>query len=398
MSKLDSKAAWLWRCFQALALTGLIGWGQAMAQNDAYSIRVAVADRSDQEQQSAYVVGMRSVLLANSGDKTLLNRDDVRAGLRAADTYVELFRYDTPDAGTVISRNTPLTDAVRQSGEATQLMFIQFNPQLINELIRSKTAEKNEEPEPEESLDPFANARSSLLWLIVEDGGEQTLVGAAAGRNVMDRAREIAGAAGMVLSFPAGDSKDVQAVSMDDIKTGNAERISAAAARYAQPLVLAAHLTRTRTGSWEGTWVKTAAGQIQNEAFSSRNLDDALQQGIAWLSPQAAAGNLSRDSFSSGVVNNSSSAEGLLWVSPLRTTDSYAEVMRFLTSIDGVVSAYPKEVLTGGMVFAVVPRNALSAVTSAASANAWLQQSSMPSSAGASQFAQGISVSFEYLR
>ena len=154
------------------------------AQSDAYSIQVAVVDRSTEEQQNAYQIGMRSVLLANSGDKTLLNRDDVRAGLRLADTYVESFRYDSPAPGTVISRNTPLTDAVRSSGQATQLMTIQFNRELIQELIRPTTTAV-EEPEAETDFDPFSNVSSALMWVIIEDGGKQILVSGASAQNAV---------------------------------------------------------------------------------------------------------------------------------------------------------------------------------------------------------------------
>ncbi len=58
----------------------------SLAQTDAYSVEVAVADRGAGEQQAAYAAALRRVLLNNSGDKTLLNRDEVRAGLRQAQT------------------------------------------------------------------------------------------------------------------------------------------------------------------------------------------------------------------------------------------------------------------------------------------------------------------------
>lgn len=405
MSKL-SKAD-IWRsvvCAVSLLVMSMVSVSHAWAQADAYSIQVAVVDRSPEEQQNAYLIGMRSVLLANSGDKTLLNRDDVRAGLRSADTYVESFRYDSPAPGTVISRDTPLTDSVRSTGKATQLMLIQFNRELIQQLIRpgaAATASKN--PDAEEPIDPFSNVTSALMWLIIEDGDTQILVSGAAGQNVMARAREIAGGFGASLSFPAGDDNDKLAVSIEDIKTSNINAIAGASSRYAQPLTLAAHLTRTLTGTWQGVWLKTAAGKQENQAISSGSLDEALQQGIAWLRPQAQSiGSTSSGSaqsgFQSGQRSNLSSAEGLVWVSPLRNTKSYAEVMQLLTSIDGVSAAYPKEVLGGGMVFAILPRSALPRVSSAISTRDWLRQAATPSSANDSRFAGGISASYEYLR
>lgn len=393
--------------FVVLFIALAVNAGLAQAQMDAYSIQVAVSDRSDTELQNANLIGMRTVLLANSGDKTLLNRDDVRAGLDQADTYVTSFRYDAPAPGTVIPAGTPVTDSVRSTGKATQLIFIQFNRELINKLIRPTSDDESEpesgtelEPgaESEEAIDPFSNVSSALMWLIVEDGTNQMLIGAANGQNVMERAREIAGGFGLSLSFPAGDDTDVQAVNIDDIKTAALDKVSNAAARYAQRVTLAAHLSRTRTGNWEGVWLKVAAGQQQNQAFVSRTLDEALQNGIAWLKSQSVEPVTVQDNFQSNLTANSSSAEGLVWVSPLRTTQNYAQVMSFLTAIDGVSVAYPKEVLDGGVVFAIVPRSAVPTISSAASSYDWIQQAATPSSANESQYAGSISAAFEYLR
>ncbi len=58
--------------------------------------------REVEEQQQAYQVAFRRVLLNNSGDKTLLNRDDIRDGLKRAEQYVSGFSYRTPPPGTVI--------------------------------------------------------------------------------------------------------------------------------------------------------------------------------------------------------------------------------------------------------------------------------------------------------
>lgn len=375
-------------------LTLALNVGVVQAQMDAYSVRVAATDRSEKEQQDAFQVGMRSVLLANSGDKTLLNRDDVRAGLQQAGSYVGSFRYESPAPGTVIPRSTPVTDTVRTTGKATQIMMIQFNRSLINELIRPSSANQSDAA-PVEGADPFMGVSSALMWLIVEDGGRQTLISGASGQNVMERAREIAGGSGLSLSFPAGDNSDLQAVSIEDIKTAAVDKVTAAAARYAQPLTMAAHITRTRTGSWESVWLKVAAGQQQNLASTNGSLDEALQKGIAWLNSSANA------SLSGGQANrqsNTSSPEGLVWFSPLRTTQSYAQVVSFLSSVPGVSVAYPKEVLSGGMVFAIMPRSALPEVTRAASTRNWLRQSAMPSAANESRFAAGVSAAFEYLR
>jgi len=105
----------------------LFGANLAYAQADAYSVEVAVSDRSVSEQNDAYVVAFRRVLLNNSGDKTLLNRNEIRSGLNSAEEYVSGFTYRTPPPGTVISTETPITSRVRTTGEARQLMMVTFD-------------------------------------------------------------------------------------------------------------------------------------------------------------------------------------------------------------------------------------------------------------------------------
>lgn len=361
----------------------------AQAQLDAYSIQVAVADRSASEQQNAYLIGMRSVLLSNSGDKTLLNRTEVRTGLQQAESYVQAFSYSVPEPGTVIPRSTPLTDVVRKSGKATQLMLIQFDPNRITQLINSKQGDDENQGE-EAPLNPFANVRMALSWLIIQDGNEPVLVGASKAQNIMERAREIAGGSGVALSFPAADEADQRSLLPDDIATGNIARINAASQRYASNLTLLAYLTRNRVGRWEGQWVKVSGQQKDTTSFTSKSLDEALQQGIAWLTQQSSA--------TSGSLIPLTTTEALLWVSPISSTKSYSRVIEFLNSVDSVDSVYPKEILPGGIVFAVVPRNALSTVAAAASSTGWLQRSTLPVSANQSRYANSIALTFENLR
>jgi len=275
----------------------------AQAQLDAYSIQVAVADRSASEQQDAYLIGMRSVLLANSGDKTLLNRTEVRMGLQQAESYVQAFSYSVPEPGTVIPRGTPLTDVVRKTGKATQLMLIQYDPNRIIQLINSKQG-IDENQIDETQINPFANISSALSWLLIQDGEEPILV------------------------------------------------------RYASNLTLAGYLSRNRVGRWDGQWVKVSGQQKDTTSIVSKSLDEALQQGIAWLTQQFSAAPSSQIPLTT--------TEALLWVSPISSTTSYSRVIEFFNSIDAVDSVYPKEILPGGIVFAVVPRNALSSVAAAA--------------------------------
>jgi len=290
----------------------------AQTQLDAYSAEVAVADRSAEEKEEAYQVAMRRILLSNSGDKTLLNRDDVRSGLRDAESYVDLFRYRTPEPGTVIGRDTPITDTVRRSGEATQLMFVRFDQERIDELIEQQAPAQDEEDGTEEPIaNPLANVTTALVWMLINDGERDVLVTGEQVFNVQQRVREIAGGAGLSMIFPGGDEIDQAALAPADIRNGDIGRIRAASERYAQPVILVANLARSLPRGWTGQWIKLAAEDIEapangddtteaaeriaNTSFESGSLDSALQQGIGWLSPQAAAAVEEKPAYAYGV-------------------------------------------------------------------------------------------------
>jgi len=202
----------------------------ALAQFDAFSTEVAVADRSRQEQQAAYLVAMRQILLQNSGDKTLLNRDDVRAGLTQAEQFVESFRYRAPEPGTLISTGTPITDQVRRTGEATQLMFVRFDADRVRALIRGNVVAESDPA----AGNPLADVRDAMVWMLIEDGNRDILVTRESSPTIVLRSREIAGGAGINLTFPSG-ALNTLGVTAEDIRDNELATILSARVYQACP-------------------------------------------------------------------------------------------------------------------------------------------------------------------
>ncbi|MCK5919354.1 MAG: hypothetical protein KAG66_00330, partial [Methylococcales bacterium] len=87
-----------------------------------------------------------------------------------------------------------------------------------------------------------------------------------------------------------------------------------------------------------------------------------------------------------------------IWVGSLASTNGYAEVMRFIESIDSVATVYPKEVTDSSMVFAVLPRSAITDVRAATGKTNWLRQTAPPASAVNSQLARNAELALDYLR
>ncbi len=352
--------------FLVLATILLISMGSAHAQSDAYSVEVAVADRSADEQQSAYVAAMRRVLLNNSGDKTLLNRDEIRTGLRNAEQYVSGFTYRTPLPGTVVSTDIPITQLVRDSGEATQLMMVTFDRSLIRELILSSSGVTPDEQAPV----PLARqSNSALVWLLIQDTGRDIMISDPAASNVQARARELAGALGISLVFPVGDDADKQAVSVSDLLGMNVEAMQLGSERYEQDTVLVGSLRRSSMRGWTGQWIKLSDDQQSTTDFDSETLDDALQQGISILVENSDA-----DSSYRYGGPASSGTEGLVWVGSVTSLADYSSVINFLEAVPSVGTVYPKEVGDTTMVFGVFPRSALRDIESASENQNWIRR------------------------
>jgi len=344
---------------------------KAQAQSDAYSVEVAVADRGSAEQQDAYQAAFRRVLINNSGDKTLLNRDAIRAGLKEAESYVASFSYRTPPPGTVISNDTPITELVRETGQATQLMLVSFDRALVRALIDDSTgSQATPDSEP-----VVRRSDTALVWLLVQDAGRDIMISDPAAANVRSRAREIAGAAGISLVFPAGDATDQAVITAQQLLDQDIPGIVNASARYELDTVLVGTLTRNGVRGWQGRWSRLSGDDQQQASIETASLDEALQQGMAILSSD---GRLD-DSYRYGGAAVSDT-EGLIWVGSVNALSAYAALMNFMESVPTVGTVYPKEISDTSIVFAVMPRSALRDIENAATTQNWLSRTAPPMS------------------
>lgn len=359
------------------------------AQNDAFSVEVAVADRGNEEKQGAYVEAFRRVLLNNSGDKTLLNRDDIRAALKRAEQYVAGFSYRTPPPGTVINSETPITDSVRDTGQATQLMMVSFDRQSVSQLIEGGDVAGNSEEQPAAPL----RTDSALVWLLVQDEGRDIMISDPAAANVQARAREIAGAAGVSLVFPVGDEQDQLALGLEDLLVKDVVRIAAASERYAQDTVLFGTLTRDGTQGWRSSWVRMLGEDSVEETIETASLDEALKRGLGIL------GNNGRidETYRYGGAA-ASDTEALVWVGSLNSTSDYATMMKFFQDLPSVSTVYPKEISNTSMIFAVLPRSALTDVESALVTRDWLRRTAPPVGERPDSLSQNADLALEFGR
>jgi len=216
---------------------------------------------------------------------------------------------------------------------------------------------------------------SALVWILIQDEGRDIFISDPVANNVRNRAREIAGAAGISLTYPTGDEEDLALITLDDIsaQSFDPDNLAAISQRYAQGTILIGYLSRNGAQGWLGQWNRVIGQDLQQSQFESSSLDQALQQGLSMLSSVAQID----ESFRYGGTSTSDT-EGLVWVGSLDSTEDYARMMRFFSGISAIGTVYPKEVQSNSMVFSVIPRSALVDIESALSSVGWLQRTSTP--------------------
>lgn len=397
-----------------------------LAQSDAFSVEVAVADRSPEERVDAYSRALRRVLLDNSGDKTLLNRDDVREALPDAEAFVETFRFRVPEPGTLIAADTPVTERVRDTGEATGLLLVRFDRDRVLALI------SGDKPDPDADApdgNPLARVDRALLWLLIDDTNRAIRGTDTAAAKVRDRLRELAGGGGVTLLFPTDETVD-DSISDEALRSLDVAPVRSASLRFATDVVVIGHISRAAepaldvnansdspaldsrvrqqsgpgraprpgnsetAGGWVGTWSKSAQDAAETTTTQGDTLDDVLRAGMAWLAGDPTLGQ--RANYVYG--GSGSSTEGLVRIDGLGALREYARVSDLLASVPGVSGSWPREISGDVMVFSVVPRSALSAVSSALDRAGWLRRGVPSSGTGLSEIARNAELVYDVVR
>ena len=72
-------------------------------------------------------------------------------------------------------------------------------------------------------------------------------------------------------------------MSLEALEALDADNLRLGSQRYQHDAILAAALSRTSSGGWQGRWTRIADDQADTREFTSRSLDLALQEGIGFL-------------------------------------------------------------------------------------------------------------------
>ena len=373
-------------------------------------VQIAVNGQDESERQAAYRIGLRTLLqryASRSDNPAIADSESAQEALDTAENLVDVFEYariaDLSAAGSI-----PVTRKVRDSGEATHIVTVQYSLVLLDQLLVESINENNSDAGEIIDTTPARLApevREALLWILVQDDSAEIMIGGETAPSVVGRIKELTGGVGWVSGFPGLDVVDLAAVGPETLEALDQpaqDLLLQAASRYRFPRLLAGTVARQREGNWKLSLLLMdvlldETGQSESEQsaeqatstieLQAQTLDAALQLLVAWMSGGLDAnGGLSSSTAeeqtnaagpgTQSAFSGSTSEGARIWFSGVLTGADYARISGFLANIDGVSSSRMLELRPDGLLFQISPRSALAGASAELQGQQWLRLAS----------------------
>ena len=369
-------------------------------------VQIAVNGQDESERQAAYRIGLRTLLqryASRSDDPAIADSESAQEALDSAENLVDVFEYariaDLSAAGSI-----PVTRKVRDSGEATHIVTVQYSLVLLDQLLVASNNENDSDAGEIIDTTPARLApevREALLWILVQDDSAEIMIGDETAPSVVGRIKELAGGVGWVSGFPDLDVVDLAAVGPETLEALDQpaeDLLQQAASRYRFPRLLAGTVARQREGNWKLSLLLMdvlldESGQSESEQsadqtastieLQAQTLDAALQLLVAWMSggldgngglPSSGSEELTNTAGPGIQSTFSGASEGArIWFSGVLTGSDYARISDFLENINSVTSSRMLELRPDGLLFQINPRSALAVASAELQGQQWLQ-------------------------
>ena len=216
-------------------LLGVVAWGcvsspQVLAQDDFFTVAVAVEDRREASREQAIKQGLERLIGKMTGAYGGLNEDHpALAMLDQAAKYLEGYSFTSLDGELGLELRFDASALKAALGERDVAVW-------------------------------GRHRRPVLVWLVVDAHGRRVMLSdrqigyAEEYQKVLATLQREASARGLPLLFPLLDWQDRSSLGYADIWGGFTANIRQASARYGGAAVISGGLRRTSTGAWRGHW------------------------------------------------------------------------------------------------------------------------------------------------
>jgi len=277
-----------------------------------YEVEVPVADQAAANRPGAMAEALRQVVVKVSGSSGAVGNPALAGALKAPAPYVQQYSYRNNDA---------------QGAKQPLLMVVSFDQKRIDQLLLSG------------GLSIWSTRPLTIVWLAVEQGSQQLLVGAGDRGLLKGVLLNAAQRRGLPLRLPLLDKTDQAKVKASNLWSDFHDPIIQASQRYEAQAVLMGRLEKVGvSGRWQVRWSLYQAGRVQRWTQSSDNVEALVAYGI----------DKGSDALASTPVRTPVEAAGgteLHWVvNEVRDMRNHRRVMDYLASLRGVISVQPEQV------------------------------------------------------
>lgn len=278
--------------------------GPALADQDLYSARMAVADEDGDSRNAALSQLLGEVMMRVSGSAAVAAKPAARSILDAAPSLVQQYRYQTSDV----------------DGTLVKTLQARFDAASVDRMMR------------QQGLPVWRPRPRALLWLATEQGSSRSLLSLeeqpAARAALVDRAAY----RGLPLQLPLMDLTDQAALDPADLWSEYQTNIRKASARYPHDLVVTGRLAALSGDKWRGSWTLYHDGRAETFDTPPQRLAETMADAVDRLQDLLAARHAPLSRVSGGQKGT------LVRIADVGDLPSYGQLLALL---QGLASATP---------------------------------------------------------
>jgi hypothetical protein len=306
-------------------LTCIVPVVHAVRVPGLYEAEVAVPDQSNGARVQGVLNALRAVIIKLTGDRGAPEKAEVALILRAAERYLQQYRYQEFESATG-KPGAPVPGELR--------LWAQFSQTALDRDLRGA------------GLSIWGAERpATLAWLALGDdrgwrwaGGEGNDDRLQALADVRARAR------GLGLIFPLHDLDDDARLGAEAVAATDITAIGQASTRYHPDSVLAVALDSPAPGSWRAHWTLLLGSETEQWGSEGQQLDELLHGGIDVL-----ADHLARRFAAAGAGADQSGVT--LNIVAVNSATGYARALHYLQSLNSVTLVQVTEVAGDNVTF-----------------------------------------------
>lgn len=282
------------------------------SSNSPYEVEVAVADQSAANRPAAMAEALRQVVVKVAGREAAAAAPAVAEATKKPAPYVQRYSYRTNDG---------------RGAELPLLMAVSFDKGRVDQLLQAA------------GFSPWSTARPlTIVWLAVEQGNQQILVGAGDRGLVKELLLKAADRRGLPLRLPLLDSTDQARVQARDVWSDFHDSIIQASRRYEAQAVLVGRLGQLSGGRWQVRWSLYHGTTSRRWNQSGDKVEALVDYGIRMGTETLAVASIPTQAATAG-------DNELHWVvQGVHDMQGHRRVIDYLVSLRGVTGAQPEQV------------------------------------------------------